>query len=191
MRTRWADHPPDRQARLIKLGEEDWWPRMGPPRHQLPIRVQSSIRTHPHFRLSSSAPPYTRNALAEYRALQAWRVQVPANAHSMGCPFRIRGTGFLISSTVKPACWAKRSTSSPTRSIRVTRGHWAQRLHRLCHIARPHIAPRHDEIHNDNANRLGKQGFDIRSPFAGQPGAQGDEYQPDGLPRNLVQHQWQ
>ena len=34
MRTRWNEHPTDRQARLISLGERKWWLRIDPPRHQ-------------------------------------------------------------------------------------------------------------------------------------------------------------
>jgi hypothetical protein len=46
MRTRWANHPPDRQARLIKLGEEDWWHRIAPPRHQFRIGVRVGTPEH-------------------------------------------------------------------------------------------------------------------------------------------------
>lgn|GEM_PF-1634343 len=34
MRTRWSEHPADRQARLLELGEAGWWLRTDAPRHQ-------------------------------------------------------------------------------------------------------------------------------------------------------------
>jgi hypothetical protein len=34
MRLYWEDQPAERQARLIALGEENWWRRVDPPRHQ-------------------------------------------------------------------------------------------------------------------------------------------------------------
>ena len=35
MRVRWDDHTEDRRARLLALGQQGWWLRTDPPRHQL------------------------------------------------------------------------------------------------------------------------------------------------------------
>lgn len=70
MRTRWDTHPPDRQKRLLKLGEMGWWLRSDAPRHQTRSGALAGSAAHKAHKQS---------------VLKAWREK---NADSLREKFR-------------------------------------------------------------------------------------------------------
>lgn len=68
---------------------------------------------------------------------------------------------------------------------------FAQRLHGLREIARPDVAPRHDEKGDNDADTVVEQALDTGRPFAREPGAARDQRDPHRFPGNFIKHQRQ
>jgi 5-methylcytosine-specific restriction endonuclease McrA len=85
MRTRWADHLPERQTRLIALGAGGWWQRTDPPRHQVRSGFQVGTDEHKQHKKGILQEWRTRNGdkiRAQFRSYYRNRPELREKASS-------------------------------------------------------------------------------------------------------------
>jgi len=77
MRTHWDDHPKNRRLRLISLGEDGWWRRTAPPRHQTRIGFLKESPEYKQYIRSRNKARRERNCEEDRRYWRNYRATHP------------------------------------------------------------------------------------------------------------------
>lgn len=83
MRARWEGHPKDRRTQLLSLGQEGWWLRTEPPRHQMGTGVLRGSSEYNQYKRAVNKQWRDKNAKRlrdEYRSRYALNPQYRVQA---------------------------------------------------------------------------------------------------------------